>query len=113
MLKLQRTMGRNVVFVLSGRLEADSLGDLSALIAAEQAGLALVLDLKDLVVVDRDVRFLSDHIPQTLLKVSRLRTSERTLAILGVTKDAVTRAPCRASSLSTTSSTGFPLSLQF
>jgi hypothetical protein len=59
MLKIQRTMDRNVVFTLSGRLEAGSLGDLSALIAAEQEGPALVLNLKDLVLVDREaVRFL-------------------------------------------------------
>ena len=59
MLKIQRTMDRNVVFTLSGRLENASLGDLSALIAAEQAVPAPVLDLKDLVLVDRDaVRFL-------------------------------------------------------
>jgi anti-anti-sigma regulatory factor len=59
MLKIQRTMDRNVVFTLSGRLNANSLGDLSALIAEEHGGPALVLDLKDLVLVDREaVRFL-------------------------------------------------------
>jgi hypothetical protein len=44
---------------VSGRLEAHNIGVLSALIAAEPAGRALVLNLKDLVLVDRDaVRFL-------------------------------------------------------
>jgi hypothetical protein len=59
MLRIQRTANGDVVFTVSGRLEADILGELSALLAAEPAGRALVLDLKDLVLVDRDaVRFL-------------------------------------------------------
>jgi hypothetical protein len=61
MLRIQRTANGDVVFTVSGRLEADNLGELSALLAAEPAGRALVLDLldlKDLVLVDRDaVRF--------------------------------------------------------
>jgi hypothetical protein len=59
MLKIQRTAGGDIVFTVSGRLEADTLRELSALLAAEPGGHALVLDLKDLVLVDRDaVRFL-------------------------------------------------------
>jgi anti-anti-sigma regulatory factor len=57
MLKIQRTA--NVVFTVSGRLEAHNLSELSALLAAEQGGRSRVLDLKELVLVDRDaVRFL-------------------------------------------------------
>ena len=59
MLKIQRTADGDIVFTVSGRLEAHNIGVLSALIAAEPAGRALVLNLKDLVLVDRDaVRFL-------------------------------------------------------
>ena len=59
MLKIQRTANGEVVLTLSGRLDADSVSELSTLLAAEPAGRALVLDLKDLVLVDRDtVRFL-------------------------------------------------------
>ena len=59
MLKVQRSANGDVVFTVSGRLEADNLSELSALLAAEPGGRALVLDLKDLVLVDRDVvRFL-------------------------------------------------------
>ena len=59
MLKVQRTTNGGVVFTVSGRLDADNVGELSALVAAEPAGRPLVLDLKDLVLVDRDaVRFL-------------------------------------------------------
>jgi anti-anti-sigma regulatory factor len=57
MLKIQRKA--NGVFTVSGRLDAGNVGELSALVAAEPAGRPLVLDLKDLVLVDRDaVRFL-------------------------------------------------------
>jgi anti-anti-sigma regulatory factor len=59
MLKIQRRSNGGVVFTVSGRLEANNLSELSALLAAEPGGGALVLDLKDVVLVDRDiVRFL-------------------------------------------------------
>jgi anti-anti-sigma regulatory factor len=59
MLKIQRKANGDVVLTLSGRLEADNVSELSALLAAEPAGRAIVLDLKDVVLVDRDaVRFL-------------------------------------------------------
>ena len=58
-MKIQRTANGDVVFTVSGRLEADNVSELSALLAAEQRGRTRVLDLKDLVVVDGDaVRFL-------------------------------------------------------
>ena len=60
MLKIQRTANGDVVFTVSGRLEAHNVGELSALLAAEQDGRTRVLDLKDLVLVDSDaVGFLS------------------------------------------------------
>jgi anti-anti-sigma regulatory factor len=59
MLKIQRTANGDVVLTLSGRLQADNVSELSALLAAESGGQAIVLDLKDVVLVDRDViRFL-------------------------------------------------------
>jgi anti-anti-sigma regulatory factor len=59
MLKVQRTTNGGVVFTVSGRLDAENVGELSASLAAEPAGRPLMLDLKDLVLVDRDaVRFL-------------------------------------------------------
>jgi anti-anti-sigma regulatory factor len=59
MLKIQRTANGEVVLTVSGRLEADNASELSALLAAEPAGRSLVLDLKNVVLVDRDiVRFL-------------------------------------------------------
>ena len=59
MLKIQRKANGEVVFTLSGRLEGENVPDLSALLAAEPPGRPVVLDLKDVVLVDRDiVRFL-------------------------------------------------------
>jgi len=59
MLKVQRSANGDVVFTVSGRLVAETTSELWALIAAEPAGRTLVLDLKDVVLVDRDVvRFL-------------------------------------------------------
>jgi len=58
-LKIQRKANGDVVLTVSGRLDADNLDELCALITAEPGGRALVLDLMDLVLVDRDtVRFL-------------------------------------------------------
>jgi anti-anti-sigma regulatory factor len=62
MLKIQRTANREVVLTLTGRLDADSLDELSTLLTAEPAGRPIVLDLKEVVLVDRDtVRFLRAH----------------------------------------------------
>jgi anti-anti-sigma regulatory factor len=59
MLKIQRNANGKVVLTLSGRLDADSLSELSTALDAEPSGRTVVLDLKDVVLVDRDtVRFL-------------------------------------------------------
>ena len=54
MLKIQRTANGYVVFAVSGRLEADSLCELSGVLARESAARAVTLELKDLMLVDRD-----------------------------------------------------------
>ena len=59
MRKIQRRGNGEVVFTVSGRLEAGNISELSELLTAEPADRPLVLDLKDLVLVDRDtVRYL-------------------------------------------------------
>ena len=59
MLRIERRANGDVVFTVSGRLAADNVSELAALLAAETAGRTLVLDLEDVVLVDRDiVRFL-------------------------------------------------------
>jgi hypothetical protein len=61
MLKIQRKTNGGVVFTLSGRLRASSVLELSTLIAAEPRGQAVVLDLEDVVLADREVlRFLQE-----------------------------------------------------
>jgi hypothetical protein len=54
MLIIQRSANGAVVFAVSGRLEAESLGELLALLAQESSARPIALDLKDLVLVDRD-----------------------------------------------------------
>ena len=59
MLKIRRNANGEVVLTLSGRLKAENVSELSELLAAEPLGRTLVLDLKDVVLVDREiVRFL-------------------------------------------------------
>jgi hypothetical protein len=61
MLRIQRRGNGEVVLTVYGRLEADNIGELSDLLGAESAGRPLVLDLKDVALVNRDVvRFLSE-----------------------------------------------------
>jgi hypothetical protein len=54
MLMIQRSAYGAVVFAVSGRLEAENLGELSALLAQESSGRTVALDLKDLDLVDRE-----------------------------------------------------------
>ena len=54
MLKIQRKSNGDVVFTIVGRLEPDNVGELLQLLAAEPAGRTIVLDLKDLILVDRE-----------------------------------------------------------
>ena len=59
MLRLQRSTNGEVVVRVSGRLNAENLGDLRAQLQPDAEGRRIVLDLKDLTLVDRDaVRFL-------------------------------------------------------
>jgi hypothetical protein len=59
MLKILRTVdGSSVVFVLSGRIEAEHLGELQRLLDAEEHDTAL--DLNEVTLVDRDtIQFLA------------------------------------------------------
>jgi hypothetical protein len=60
-LKIQRSANDRVVFTLSGRIEAEDVKELGQLFALETAGLELVLDLRDVTLVNRDaVEFLAD-----------------------------------------------------
>ena len=59
MLKITRVANREVVFKLSGRMGAENVGELERLFSAEASSRRIVLDLKDLTLVDQDaVSFL-------------------------------------------------------
>src|SRR6202035_3813842 len=59
LLKIQRSTNGQVVFKLSGRIEANGVRELQELLALETAGRELVLDLKDVTLVNQDaVTFL-------------------------------------------------------
>jgi hypothetical protein len=60
MLRIRRSAkGSETVFTLSGRMEGDDIGELEALIASEEKGIQIILDLKDLTLVNQDaVNFL-------------------------------------------------------
>jgi len=59
MLRIRRTANGDVVLTVIGRLEAENVNELTSLLDAERTGRPVVLDLKDLVLVDREtVRFL-------------------------------------------------------
>jgi anti-anti-sigma regulatory factor len=59
MLKIKRAANGDVVFTLSGRMDAENVAEMQTLFGSEAKGRPIVLDLKDLTLVDRDaVRFL-------------------------------------------------------
>ena len=59
MLRITWDTNGEVVFKVSGRLDAENVGDLKALFSSEAKGRRIVLDLFELTLVDRDaVRFL-------------------------------------------------------
>lgn len=54
MLRIQRTSNAVVVFLLSGRIEAEDIVELQRLRGLEDSGREIAFDLRDLIVVDRD-----------------------------------------------------------
>jgi ABC-type transporter Mla MlaB component len=53
-LKIQRSSNGQVVFTLSGQIDEEQIAELEGLIKSEAKGRQIVLDLKDLTLVDRD-----------------------------------------------------------
>ena len=59
MLKITRAENAKVVFAVSGRMDSENMAELQTLMSAEAKGQLIVLDLSELILVDRDaVRFL-------------------------------------------------------
>jgi anti-anti-sigma regulatory factor len=55
MLKITRVANGEVVFSLSGRMDAENVGEMETLLSEEANDRTIVLDLKDLRLVDQDV----------------------------------------------------------
>lgn len=55
MFKIQRVSNGNNVFKLSGHIEAEHLSELQKMLNTEPASIGIVLDLKELVLVDHTV----------------------------------------------------------
>jgi len=61
MLKIQRKANGKVTFTLSGRIEAEDIGELRRLLELEGDGSQIALDLKDVTLVDRDaIKYLAN-----------------------------------------------------
>ena len=59
MLRTRRTGNGQVLFTLSGRIETEDIKQLQELLAVETSGQQLVLDLRDVTLVNQDaVKFL-------------------------------------------------------
>ncbi|HXD31499.1 MAG TPA: STAS domain-containing protein [Pyrinomonadaceae bacterium] len=59
MLRIQREANGQVVLRISGRLDEENLAELRQLLQSEEVGRSIVLDLRDLTLVDHEaVRFL-------------------------------------------------------
>jgi anti-anti-sigma regulatory factor len=61
MLKIRRAANSKVIYTLSGRIEVEDVAELQRLFALETGNHPLVLDLKDVTLVNRDaVKFLGN-----------------------------------------------------
>ena len=59
MLRTRRTGNGRVLFTLSGRIETEDIKQLQQLLAVERTGQQLILDLRDVTLVNQDaVKFL-------------------------------------------------------
>jgi anti-anti-sigma regulatory factor len=54
MLKITRSANGEVIFTVSGRMDAENLAELEMLFDSEVKGRRITLDLKDLTLVDQD-----------------------------------------------------------
>jgi ABC-type transporter Mla MlaB component len=60
MLRIQRKANAKIIFILSGRIEAEDIEELRRLFELEDASRKIALDLRDVTLVDRDgVKFLA------------------------------------------------------
>lgn len=61
MLKITRVANGETVLNLSGRMDAEDIGEVETMLSAEASGHHIVLNLKDLTLVDQDVVSFLSH----------------------------------------------------
>ena len=61
MLKVQRSANGQVVYTLSGQMDAESIVELEKLLESEKDDRDRVLDLKDVTLVDQDAVYFLDR----------------------------------------------------
>jgi hypothetical protein len=60
LLRILRKSNGDIIFTLSGRIDKDSIAELEALIAVEEKGRRIILDLKDMTLTGQDgISFLA------------------------------------------------------
>jgi hypothetical protein len=60
MLRIERSADREVVFTLSGQMDEEPIAELETLISSEANGRPIILDLRDLTLVDENaITFLN------------------------------------------------------
>ena len=60
MLRIHRKSNGDIIFILSGRIDKDSIAELEALIAVEKKDRRIILDLKDMTLIGQDgISFLA------------------------------------------------------
>jgi hypothetical protein len=69
MLRIQRREKGEVVFTLSGRMDAENIAELKVLLGAEAKDRRMVLDLRDLTLVDRDAIGFLEHCERAGIKL--------------------------------------------
>jgi ABC-type transporter Mla MlaB component len=53
MIRIDRSAGKEIVIALSGRLDAETIREVAAVLAAQHPGSSVAVDLEDVVLVDR------------------------------------------------------------
>jgi len=61
MLKITRAANGEVIFTVSGRMDAEHLAELKTLLSSEANGCSIILDLRDLTLVDQDAVSFLEH----------------------------------------------------
>jgi len=70
MLRIQRSENGVVVFTLSGRMDAENIAELRTLLRAEAKDRRMVLNLKDLTLVDQDAIGFLEHCEMAGIKLT-------------------------------------------